>query len=66
MFLLIIFQDSFLLGKLNIALLKLLLTGVEKELDSGFASRINKNWKYRGLLQSVSIVDFLLINLFKW
>ncbi|KAI7739127.1 hypothetical protein M8C21_004101 [Ambrosia artemisiifolia] len=46
-------KDSLLLGKLNIALLKLLLTGVEKELDSGFVSHISKNWKYRGLLQSV-------------
>ncbi|KAI7729017.1 hypothetical protein M8C21_024562 [Ambrosia artemisiifolia] len=46
-------KDSQLLGKLNIALLKLLLTDVEKELDGGFVSNICKNLKYRGLLQSV-------------
>ncbi|KAI3809306.1 hypothetical protein L1987_25277 [Smallanthus sonchifolius] len=40
-------KDSLLLGKLNIALLKLLLTGVEKKLDSVFVSHICKNWKYR-------------------
>lgn len=54
--LVIFFQDSLLLGKLNVALLKLLLTGIEKELDSGFVSHISKNWKYRGLIQSVSII----------
>ncbi|KAK1409737.1 hypothetical protein QVD17_36266 [Tagetes erecta] len=53
-------KDSLLLGKLNIALLKLLLTGVEKELDCGFASHISKNWKYRGLLQSVEREDSVL------
>ncbi|MFS8012183.1 putative transcription factor & chromatin remodeling DDT family [Helianthus anomalus] len=53
-------KDSVLLGKLNIALLKLLLTGVEKELDSGFVSHISKNWKYRGLLQSVEHEDSVL------
>ncbi|CAI9273230.1 unnamed protein product [Lactuca saligna] len=46
-------KDSLLLGKLNVVLLKLLLTGVEKELESGFLSHVSKNWKYRGLLQSV-------------
>ncbi|MFS7957400.1 putative transcription factor & chromatin remodeling DDT family [Helianthus anomalus] len=46
-------KDSLLLGKLNIALLKLLLTDIEMELDSGFASHICKNLKYRWLLQSV-------------
>ncbi|KAD7479854.1 hypothetical protein R6Q59_008692 [Mikania micrantha] len=46
-------KDSLLLGKLNIALLKLLLNGVEKELGSGFVSHIIKNLKYRGLLQSI-------------
>ncbi|KAI3799579.1 hypothetical protein L1987_34878 [Smallanthus sonchifolius] len=53
-------KDSLLLGKVNIALLKLLLTGVEKELDSGFVSHISKNWKYRGLLQSVEREDSVL------
>nr|XP_043635084.1 homeobox-DDT domain protein RLT3 [Erigeron canadensis]XP_043635085.1 homeobox-DDT domain protein RLT3 [Erigeron canadensis] len=53
-------KDSQLLGKLNIALLKLLLTGVEKELDSGFLSHINKNWKYRELLQSVEREESVL------
>lgn len=46
-------KDSVLLGKLNLSLLELLLTGVEKELGSGFVSHMSKNWKYRGLLQSV-------------
>ncbi|XP_071706222.1 homeobox-DDT domain protein RLT3-like [Rutidosis leptorrhynchoides] len=53
-------KDSLILGKLNIALLKLLLTGVEKELDSEFVSPINKNWKYRVLLQSVEREDRVL------
>ncbi|KAI3721692.1 hypothetical protein L2E82_32709 [Cichorium intybus] len=53
-------KDSLLLGKLNVALLKLLLTGVEKELDSGFVSHISKNWKYRGLLQSVELQESVL------
>ncbi|XP_076925029.1 homeobox-DDT domain protein RLT3-like [Bidens hawaiensis] len=53
-------KDSLLLGKLNISLLKLLLTGVEKELDSGFVSHICKSWKYRGLLQSVENEESVL------
>ncbi|KAK9061380.1 hypothetical protein SSX86_018561 [Deinandra increscens subsp. villosa] len=56
----VIDKDSMLLGKLNIALLELLLTGVQKELDSGFVSQISKNWKYRGLLQSVEREDSVL------
>ncbi|KAL4582728.1 hypothetical protein LXL04_007287 [Taraxacum kok-saghyz] len=46
-------EDSMLLGKVNVALLKLLLVGIEKEIDSEFVSHISKNWKYRGLLQSI-------------
>ncbi|GJX27255.1 hypothetical protein Tco_0233551, partial [Tanacetum coccineum] len=45
------FQDSLLLGKLNMSLLKL-LTGVEKELDIEYVSHISKNWKYYALIQS--------------
>ncbi|GKA18158.1 DDT domain-containing protein [Tanacetum coccineum] len=51
-------KDSLLLGKLNISLLKL-LTAVEKELDIEYVSHISKNWKYRALIQSVSIMLFL-------
>ncbi|GJV99734.1 hypothetical protein Tco_1554986 [Tanacetum coccineum] len=36
-------KDSLLLGKLNISLLELLLTGVEKELDIEYVSHISKN-----------------------
>nr|GEY31065.1 DDT domain-containing protein [Tanacetum cinerariifolium] len=46
-------KDSLLLGKINISLLELLLTGVEKELDIEYVSHINKNWKYRALIQSI-------------
>ncbi|KAL4576674.1 hypothetical protein LXL04_012772 [Taraxacum kok-saghyz] len=46
-------KDSMLLGKINVAFLKLLLAGIEKEIDSEFVSHISKNWKYRGLLQSI-------------
>ncbi|KVI06242.1 DDT domain-containing protein [Cynara cardunculus var. scolymus] len=53
-------KDSVLLGKLNLSLLELLLTGVEKELGSGFVSHMSKNWKYRGLLQSVEHQDSVL------
>nr|GEX19275.1 DDT domain-containing protein [Tanacetum cinerariifolium] len=53
-------KDSLLLGKLNISLLGLLLTGVEKELDIEYVSHISKNWKYRALIQSIEREDSLL------
>ncbi|PWA91394.1 DDT domain-containing protein [Artemisia annua] len=53
-------KDSLLLGKLNISLLKLLLTGVEKELDIEYVSHISKNWKYRALIQSIEREDSVL------
>ncbi|GJT01977.1 DDT domain-containing protein [Tanacetum coccineum] len=53
-------KDSLLLGKLNISLLELLLTGVEKELDIEYVSHISKNWKYRALIQSIEREDSLL------
>ncbi|GKD20420.1 hypothetical protein Tco_1222123, partial [Tanacetum coccineum] len=54
--------DSLLLGKLNISLLKLLLTGVEKELDIEYVSHISKNWKYCALILSAHPVEINVVS----
>lgn len=48
-------QDSLLLGNVHLALLKLLLSDIDKELSRGFFSHASKNCKYLGLLNSVSM-----------
>lgn len=49
------FQDSLLLGKIHVALLKLLISDVETELSSGFSPRLRKSCNFLALLHSVSI-----------
>lgn len=54
-FCLFVFQDSFLLGKIHVALLKVLLSDVKKELDSGCFSHLSVSCKFLALLHSVSM-----------
>ncbi|KAL0299169.1 UNVERIFIED_CONTAM: Homeobox-DDT domain protein RLT3 [Sesamum radiatum] len=49
-------KDSLLLGQVHLALLKLLLSDIDKELSRGFLSHASKNCKFLGLLHSVSIL----------
>ncbi|KAK3020286.1 hypothetical protein RJ639_045835 [Escallonia herrerae] len=53
-------KDSLLLGKVNVALLELLLSDVEAELSSGASTHMNKNCKFLGLLHSVEHQDSVL------
>ncbi|XP_073314795.1 homeobox-DDT domain protein RLT3-like isoform X1 [Primulina huaijiensis] len=46
-------KDSLLLGQVHLALLKLLLKDVDKELGRGFLSHASKNCKFLQLLQSL-------------
>jgi hypothetical protein len=50
------FQDSLLLGKIHVALLKLLISDVEAELSNGyFPSHLSISCNFLALLHSVSI-----------
>lgn len=62
-------QDSVLLGKINIAFLKLLLSDVEAELNNGSSHLQSRSCNYLALFHSVSShalsnfgIDVLLIN----
>lgn len=48
-----LFQDSLLLGKIHLSLLKLLLVDVETELQRGSFSTLSISCKFLALLQSV-------------
>jgi len=43
-----------LLGKIHVALLKLLLLGVERTVAAGLIPRVSKDGRFLGLLQFVS------------
>ncbi|CAK9188087.1 unnamed protein product [Ilex paraguariensis] len=53
-------KDSLLLGKVHVALLKLLLSDVEMELNSEFSPHTRNNWRFLGVLQSVEHQEFVL------
>ncbi|KAK3025527.1 hypothetical protein RJ639_041519 [Escallonia herrerae] len=53
-------KDSLLLGKVNVALLELLLSDLEAELSSGASTHMNKNCKFLGLLHSAEHQDSVL------
>lgn len=53
-------KDSFLLGQVHLALLKVLLSDIEMELNSGFFSHSSKNCKFLELLHSIDQEKFLL------
>ncbi|XP_011077227.1 homeobox-DDT domain protein RLT3 isoform X2 [Sesamum indicum] len=65
-------KDSLLLGQVHLALLKLLLSDIDKELSRGFLSHASKNCKFLGLLHSLehngSILEFWQnsLNLLTW
>lgn len=49
------FQDSSLLGKIHVALLRILISDVQAELSSGFSPDLSKSCNFLALLHSVSI-----------
>ncbi|KAK9291662.1 hypothetical protein L1049_019611 [Liquidambar formosana] len=53
-------KDSCLLGKVHVALLKLLLSDVETELSRGFLPHLSKSCKFLGLLHSVERQEFVV------
>ncbi|XP_027163335.1 homeobox-DDT domain protein RLT3 [Coffea eugenioides] len=53
-------KDSLLLGQVHLALLKVLLSDIEMELNSGFFSHSSKNSKFLELLHSIDQEKFLL------
>ncbi|KAK4431168.1 Homeobox-DDT domain protein RLT3 [Sesamum alatum] len=65
-------KDSLLLGQVHLALLKLLLSDIDKELSRGFLSHASKNCKFLGLLHSLEHHGFVLefwqksLNLLTW
>lgn len=56
-------QDSLLLGKIHLSLLKLLLLDVETELQRGSFSNLSISCKFLALLQSVCTNVELFLNL---
>lgn len=48
-------QDSFLLGKIHVALLKLLLSDVVMELSRGHSTHLSVSCKFLALIHSVSV-----------
>ncbi|KAL0401362.1 UNVERIFIED_CONTAM: Homeobox-DDT domain protein RLT3 [Sesamum latifolium] len=65
-------KESLLLGQVHLALLKLLLSDIDKELSRGFLSHASKNCKFLGLLHSLehngSTLEFWQksLNLLTW
>ncbi|KAI3458724.1 hypothetical protein Pfo_015387 [Paulownia fortunei] len=65
-------KDSLLLGQVHLALLKLLLSDIDKELSRGIFSHASKNCKFLGLLHSLEHHGFVLefwqksLNLLTW
>ncbi|KAA8539034.1 hypothetical protein F0562_025726 [Nyssa sinensis] len=53
-------KDSLLLGKVHVALLKVLLSDIETELSNGFFPYASKNGKFLGLLHSVERQEFVV------
>ncbi|XP_050205554.1 homeobox-DDT domain protein RLT3 [Mercurialis annua] len=53
-------KDSLLLGKIHVALLKLLLTDVEKEMSSGCMPHLSVSCKFLALIHSVEDQEFLV------
>ncbi|KAL3523710.1 hypothetical protein ACH5RR_016544 [Cinchona calisaya] len=53
-------KDSLLLGQVHVALLKVLLSDVEMELNGGYFSHASKNSKFLELLRSVDHQKFVL------
>ncbi|KAL9164032.1 hypothetical protein ABFS82_06G079800 [Erythranthe guttata] len=53
-------KDSLLLGQVHLALLKLLLSDVDKELSRGFSSHASKNCKFSSLLHTLENHDIAL------
>ncbi|KAK6940406.1 WHIM1 domain, partial [Dillenia turbinata] len=53
-------KDSLLLGKVHIALLKLLLRDIEVQLTNGFFPSISKNCMYLRLLHLVELQEYLV------
>ncbi|XP_043705835.1 homeobox-DDT domain protein RLT3 isoform X2 [Telopea speciosissima] len=53
-------KDLLLLGKVHVALLKLLLSDVETELNNGFLRRMNKDCRFLVLLHSVEHLEFVV------
>ncbi|OVA10751.1 Homeobox domain [Macleaya cordata] len=53
-------KDSLLLGKIHVALLKLLISDVEMELSSGFLSHASKDCRFLGFLHSVKHQEFIV------
>lgn len=53
-------KESSLLGKVHVALLKLLLSDLESELSSGFLPHLSKSCKFLGLLYSVEHQEFIV------
>ncbi|XP_011008202.1 PREDICTED: uncharacterized protein LOC105117236 isoform X1 [Populus euphratica] len=53
-------KDSFLLGKIHVALLKLLLSDVETEISSGLLPHLSISCKFLALLHSVEDQEFVV------
>ncbi|XP_043804783.1 homeobox-DDT domain protein RLT3 isoform X2 [Manihot esculenta] len=53
-------KDSLLLGKLHVALLKLLLSDVEKEINSGFLPQLSISCQFLALIHSVEAQEFVV------
>lgn len=53
-------KDSFLLGKIHVALLKLLLSDVETEISSGLLPHLSISCKFLALLHSVEDREFVV------